>query len=69
MGAKPIITGINNDLNMPVEDLSKLITKKTKAIILVHMLGYSAEMIRYKNFVNKKKFLLLKIIVKQLVQL
>ena len=29
-GAKPIITGINNDLNMSSEELSKLITKKTK---------------------------------------
>ena len=29
-GAKPIITGINNDLNMPVEEISKLLTKKLK---------------------------------------
>ena len=67
-GAKPIITGINNDLNMPVEHLPKLITKKTKAIILVHMLGYSAEIDKIQKFCKQKKFLLLKITVKQLVQ-
>ena len=54
-GAKPIITGINNDLNMPVEHLPKLITKKTKAIILVHMLGYSAEIDKIQKFCKQKK--------------
>ena len=42
-GAKPIITGINDDLNLDFDHLKKLVTKKTKAIILVHMLGYSGE--------------------------
>ena len=52
-GAKPIITGINNDLNMPVKELPKLINKKTKAIILVHMLGYSAEINEIQKFCKK----------------
>ena len=38
-GAKPILTGIDNDLNMEVEELKKIISKKTKAVILVHMLA------------------------------
>ena len=54
-GAKPIITGINNDLNMPVEEISKLLTKKTKAIILVHMLGYSAEINKIQKLCRQKK--------------
>jgi len=54
-GAKPIITGINDDLNMPVEELSKLINKKTKALILVHMLGYSAEINKIQKFCKRKK--------------
>ena len=54
-GAKPIITGINNDLNMSVGELSMLVTKKTKAVILVHMLGYSAEIDKIKIFCKRKK--------------
>jgi len=54
-GAKPIITGINNDLNMSPEELSKLITKKTKAVILVHMLGYSAELDKIQKVCRRKK--------------
>ena len=54
-GAKPIITGINEDLNMSSEELSKLITKKTKAVILVHMLGYSAELDKIQKGCKKKK--------------
>ena len=54
-GAKPIITGINEGLNMPVKELSKLITKKTKAVIIVHMLGYSAEIDKIIKFCKKKR--------------
>ena len=54
-GAKPIITGINNDLNMSANELSKLITKKTKAVILVHMLGYSAELDKIQKVCRKRK--------------
>ena len=38
-GAKPIICGIDKNLNMDINDLKKKISKKTKAIIPVHMLG------------------------------
>ena len=43
-GAKPIITNIDDSLNMDPEDLQKRITKKTKAVIPVHMLGFSANL-------------------------
>lgn len=54
-GAKPVITGINEGLNMPVSELTKLITKKTKAVILVHMLGYCGEIDKIIKFCKKKK--------------
>jgi 8-amino-3,8-dideoxy-alpha-D-manno-octulosonate transaminase len=38
-GATPICTEIDSTLNMDVEDLKKKITKNTKAVIVVHMLG------------------------------
>lgn len=38
-GATPICTEIDQTLNMDVEDLKKKITKNTKAVIVVHMLG------------------------------
>jgi len=58
-GAKPIITGINDDLNLDFDHLKKLVTKKTKAIILVHMLGYSGEIDKIKSFCKKKKIILI----------
>jgi len=42
--AIPIITEINETLNMDPYDLEKKITSKTKAIIIVHMLGVPANM-------------------------
>ena len=44
VGAKPIIANVDNTLNIDVKLIEKLITKKTKAIIPVHMLGFSCQM-------------------------
>lgn len=38
-GAKPVLVDIDESLNMSIEDLKKKITKKTKAIIPVHLTG------------------------------
>ena len=54
-----MITGIDNDLNLDLNHLKKLVTKKTKAIILVHMLGYSGEIDKIKSFCKKRKILLI----------
>ena len=43
-GAKPIIVNVDQTYNMCPNELKKSITKKTKAIIPVHMLGVSANM-------------------------
>ena len=44
-GAEVIFSDIDDTLNMSVKSLESLITKKTKAIIPVHMLGVPADMI------------------------
>ena len=43
-GAKPIMANVDNSLNMCPLSLQKLITKKTKVILPVHMLGVAAKM-------------------------
>ena len=55
IGAKTVICKIDDTLNMDPEDLKKKITKKTKAIIPVHMLGVSAEMEQILKIAKKKK--------------
>ena len=49
IGAKPIMVNVNNSLNMDPVDLKKRITKKTKAVIPVHMLGFSCQMNEIKK--------------------
>ena len=44
VGAKPIIVNVDKNLNIKISELKKKITKKTKAVIPVHMLGLSCEM-------------------------
>jgi 8-amino-3,8-dideoxy-alpha-D-manno-octulosonate transaminase len=44
VGANPVITEVDKSLNMDPEDLKKKITKRTKAIMPVHMAGVSAKM-------------------------
>ena len=53
LGAKPILVGVDKTLNMCPKLLQKLITKKTKAIIPVHMLGVSAKMDEILNISRK----------------
>ena len=43
-GATPVVAEIDNSLNIDPEDIAKKITKKTKAIIPVHMLGTACDM-------------------------
>lgn len=54
-GAKPIITNIDDTLNMCPKDLKNKITKKTKAIMPVHMLGFSANLNEIKKIAKKQK--------------
>ena len=59
IGAKPIICNIDSSLNMCPKDLKKKITKKTKAIIPVHMLGVSCDMQKIKKIAKNKNIKIL----------
>ena len=59
IGAIPRITEIDESLNMCPKDLSKKINKKTKVIIPVHMLGFSADLKKIKKIAKKKKLKIL----------
>ncbi len=59
VGAKPVITEIDETLNMCPEDLKRKITKKTKVIIPVHMLGVSAEIEKIKKIATKNNLIVL----------
>ena len=58
-GARPICTEIDNTLNMCPIDLVKKITKKTKAVIVVHMLGVPANLYEIKKICKKYKLILI----------
>ena len=55
IGAKPILTNIDETLNMCPKDLKKKITKKTKAVIPVHMQGFSARIEEIEKICKKNK--------------
>jgi len=58
-GATPICTNIDKTLNMDPDDLVKKINKKTKAVIIVHMLGVPAQVDKIKRICNKFKITLI----------
>ena len=43
-GGKPVFVDINNSLNIDPNEIEKKITKKTKAIVIVHWSGYACDM-------------------------
>jgi len=57
--AIPIIVNINETLNMCPEELERKITKKTKAIIPVHMLGVSTEVDKITSIAKKNKIVVI----------
>ena len=54
VGAKPILVNVDETLNMDVKDLKKKITKNTKVVIPVHMLGYPCDMKNIKKICKEK---------------
>jgi CDP-6-deoxy-D-xylo-4-hexulose-3-dehydrase len=59
-GLKPIFVDINpNTLNIDLNLLQKKITKKTKALMLVHVLGNSTEMDVLLKIIKKNKLILI----------
>ena len=56
LGIKPIFCDVDrNTFNMSAENIEKLINKKTKAIIPVHLYGQSCDMEPILNLANKHK--------------
>jgi len=43
VGARPIFADINDNLNISPEEISKKITKKTRAVMIQHTFGYPAD--------------------------
>jgi dTDP-4-amino-4,6-dideoxygalactose transaminase len=60
-GAKPVfvdITGLN-DFNLSYPDVEKKITRRTKAIVVVHYGGYLANMERIRKIASKHKLFII----------
>jgi len=59
-GLKPVLVDINLDsLAMDLDDSQKKLTEKTKAIFLIHVLGYACKMDDYVSFCKKNSLFLL----------
>jgi len=59
IGAKPILVNVDKTLNMDIDELRKKITKKTKVVLPVHMLGYPCDMQNIKIICKKNKIKIL----------
>jgi CDP-4-dehydro-6-deoxyglucose reductase, E1 len=59
-GLKPVFVDVDKEtFNMSLDDLEKKITKKTRALILIHVLGNSTNMDKLMRIINKKKIILI----------
>ena len=60
MGLKPIVSDIDKfSFNINIEQIKKKITKKTKAVIVAHIGGEVANIIKIKKFFKKKNIYLI----------
>jgi len=57
--AIPICTEIDETLNMDLDDLKKKVTSKTKAVIVVHMLGVPSNIEKISKFCKEKNIYLI----------
>jgi len=59
-GLKPVFVDVDKDtFNISIKDLESKITKKTKAIMLVHVLGNSTNMKKLLSVLKRKKLILI----------
>jgi len=59
VGAKPVFVDIDLDYNMSLDYAKKYITKKTKALIYVHLFGKQGELKKIRKFCNIHKIYLI----------
>lgn len=53
VGLKPVMADISDDFNIDPNKIEKLVTKKTKAILPVHLYGHSCQMDKILKIANK----------------
>ena len=59
VGGIPVFAEVNENYNLDVVDVEKKITKKTKAILLVHQMGMPADIDAFKSLCKKYKLRLI----------
>ena len=52
VGAKPVFVDVKDDYNIDENKIEKAITRKTKAIMVVHWSGRPCELDKIKKIVN-----------------
>ena len=59
IGLKPVFVDVeSDDMNISVKEIKKAISKKTKIVMIVHTLGYPANMTEIKKLCKKKNLIL-----------
>ena len=59
-GARPVFADVNkNDLNISIDDIKKKITKRTRAIYIIHYAGNSCEMAKLLKIKKQHKLFLI----------
>lgn len=58
-GAKPILVDVGDDMNLDIEQVAKVITPKTKAIIPVHLNGRMCDMEGLMEIANEHNLLII----------
>tara|TARA_B100000959_G_C14969897_1_gene619255 strand:- start:208 stop:1455 length:1248 start_codon:yes stop_codon:yes gene_type:complete len=59
-GLKPVFVDVDKEnFNISLEDLERKISKKTKALMLVHVLGISANMEKLMKIIKRKRIILI----------
>jgi len=53
VGARPVLVDVGKDFNIDTDKIEEAITKRTKAIIPVHLNGYMADMVRVMEIAEK----------------
>ena len=57
VGAKPIICNVDENLHLDIKSLESKITKNTKAVLAVHMLGLGCDVSKLKSFCSSKNLI------------
>ncbi len=58
-GAKPVFCNVGEDLSIDPDDFEKRITKRTKAVMVVHYCAYPADMDRIMEIANKHNIIVI----------